>query len=180
MKKNIKTYVDIEEVSYNRRYKVSFITTYDITFLGQYIKTKTEIDEVPFLFNSLDIAKDFCEVNPEIKHMYVVNSEDESRKVYYETYRLEVNKQKFYIKWEECSIKIDDSYNYSFDLRPDKIVNAFVSWIGLNDWMHTYGLNNVYFSNEFSKLSELVNIKLNKKNSNNKHWRFELVKNENE
>lgn len=183
MKKNIKTYVDIEEVKYSfyAYYKVSFITSYDITFLGKYIKTKTETYEVPFWFQSLDVAKDFCEINPEkIKHTYIVNSNYSDRKVYYETYVLEVNEQEFYVKWTDWSIKIDDSYDYSFDLHPHRVVDAFVSGIHLTDWMHTHGLKNVSFDKEYSKLSDLVSIKSNKKNSDNKHWRFELVKNENE
>lgn len=181
MKKNIKTYVDIEEIKYNSLhtyYKVSFITTYDITIFGLYITTKTKTYEVPFWFRSLDIAKDFCEINPKIEHTYIVNGDDDSRKVYYETYRLEVNEQKFYIKWTDWSIKIDDSYNYSFELHTNRVVDKFVSWISLTNWMHTFSLDNVYFNNEYSKLSELVSVKTKKGNKNNKHWRFELVKNE--
>lgn len=180
MKKNKKTYVDIEEISYNRRYRVSFITTYDVTFLGKYIKSKTETSEVPFLFNSLDVAKDFCEVNPKICHTYMVEGDSDERRVFYETYQLVVNNRKYYVRWEDYSIKTDDSYNMSFDILPHPVVNSFVDDVILPSWMHTYGLQSVDFHNEREKLSELVSMHTYNTNvaNKNKHWKFELVENE--
>ena len=71
--KQISKYVKIREVSVqnpNSKYKTCFeaemITNHEILLFGHIIKTKSNSQIVPFRFKTLEIAKDYCEVNPDM------------------------------------------------------------------------------------------------------------------
>lgn len=176
MDKLIKTYVDIEEIqnNYDTYYSATFTYQYDVYFLGMHIKTKNVEYHVPFLFKSFNIAKNFCELNPEILEYYFSNKNYYNREVDYFTYKIIVNDKIFYIKWKEDSIIIRDRHDMEFHFKENPVVDSFVTNIILNDWMHTSRLKDVEFFNETPDLLNLVesiNLKTNKK------WHFELVEN---
>lgn len=177
MKTNYKTYADIEERILDDNiicYAVTFTTTYDIFLFGKKIKTKTETEEVPFYFKSLEIAKDFCEIHPTYYKCYRTNDNYEGRYVYYMTYRINGNENNYYICWDY--LIYDDDNDVNFYPSNYKIVNSFVSDIKLKDWMHTHCIDDIKYINRTLKLSDLI-AKIENKNKLIKKWHFELVEN---
>ena len=179
MKKNIKTYVDIEEVivdteSYTTRkcYSVAFTECYDNVYLGINFGKKEIKTKFPFLFKNLEIAKDFAQLKPECKFVQFYNDNYDDRASRYNTYSITAKDRTCYIKWEENSTETEDHHDIKFEpIKYNPVVDSFVSKIKLLDWMHTHALKNVTFFNERQKLSECLNCKLEE----TKKWHFELV-----
>ena len=106
MKKLNHKYVDITGVVINKitYYAVSIVEEYDLFVFGKFIKKISTINELPFVFKELEVAKDFCELNPKITQ-YTYS--DRTRGDYYTKYRtyelLLNNKIYFYL----CFIDVD-------------------------------------------------------------------------
>ena len=179
MKKNIKTYVDIEEVivdtekrTTRKCYSVTFTEYYNNVYLGINFGKKEIKTKFPFLFKNLEIAKDFAQLKPEYKFVKFHNDNYNDRTTSYYTYIISAKDKTCYIKWEADSTDIEDHYNIKFEpIKHNPIVDTFVTKIKLLDWMHTYSLRNVTFFNERQKLSECLNCK----SEETKKWHFELV-----
>lgn len=191
MKLNKHTYVDIVEKNVETQYtfksdphyhtvlayKVNIITEYDIKLFGK-IFHKSKTKELPFLFRTLEMAKEFCEINPKYEKVYFQNRYDGTCVKFY-TYQLSVNKIIIgYIWWHNESVIINNGEhaNMTFDVIHNPIVYGFVKNIELNDWMNTHYLSDVRYYGFTNKLSELVKPVINT-SDNEKHWRFELIEN---
>jgi len=155
-------------------YKVNLITEYDIILFGKTFR-KTKIKEIPFLFKSLNIAKDFCEINPKYKKVYFHSNDGQySRSVKFYTYQLVVNRKVIgYIWWSEHTICIDNGHDMLFKYNNDSIINGFVKSIKVKKWVDTNNLSDIAYYGFTDKLSDLVKTIDN----NEKHWRFELIEN---
>ena len=155
-------------------YKVNIITEYDIILFGKTFR-KTRTKELPFLFRTLEMAKDFCEINPEYEEAYFKNNDslgDSSVKFY--TYQLVTNKEVIgYIWWNEETVYINDGHRMEFKFNSKPIINGFVKNIKVKKWVDTFSLSDIIYCGFTDKLSDLVKTVDN----NEKHWRFELIEN---
>ncbi len=191
MKLNKHTYVDIVEKNVETQYtfksdlyyrtvlgyKVNIITEYDIKLFGK-IFHKSKTKELPFLFRTLEMAKDFCEINPKYEKVYFQDREDGTCVRFY-TYQLVVNKSIIgYIWWHNESVIIDHTgnMNMTFNFSHNSIVYGFVKNIELDNWVNTNYLSDVRYYGFTTKLSELVKPIINTTDTE-KHWRFELIEN---
>lgn len=179
MKTNKKTYIDITGISLNgiTYYLVTATETYDIEWFGIKIKSQTDVIEVPFVFKSLEVAKDFCELKPIIKDVHFFNNSDGGeRSARYYTYILTMNKKvTAYVVWDNISVYYDRS---SFSVRAIKprnvypIVEGFIkssSDAKLNTWGSFYNIYDVKFEDVKEKLSDVFCIQ------DKDHYHFELV-----
>ena len=133
---------------------------------------KTKIYEVPFLFKTLDMAKEFCEINPKYQKVCFRNGED-GYPVKFHTYQLIVNKDVIgYIWWHDKTVYLDRGYNMEFKFNSKSIINGFVKNIGIQSWVNTNYLSDIKYYGFTDKLADLVKP-IN--NDNEKHWRFELI-----
>lgn len=176
MKQNIKTYVDIEEVELNEKvyYSASFTEEYNLVICGLNLGAKSHKTEIPFLFKTLEIAKDFCQFKPKFKWIRFCNNESYGHLVTYETYSISINDKIFYIKWSKESIILNtEDMNDEFIMCSNPIVDKFVTDIKLDDWLHTNDMYDIEFINERSSLSALIAVP----SKNLKKWHFELVEN---
>ena len=108
-----KTYVDINGIVLDKvtHYLVTFTKEYEFSLFGNIIKVFKRVKEVPFVFQSFDIAKEFCELNPKYKkYTFFEESTYGSFKSYYCTYKLILNnKVNVYIIWNHSIVKYDYS-----------------------------------------------------------------------
>ena len=105
-----KTYVDINGIMLDKvtYYLVTFTKEYEFSLFGKIIKNFKRIEEVPFVFESFDIAKEFCELKPKYKK-YALIEEGGYFKSIYHTYKLILNnKLNVYLIWKHTTLK----YNY--------------------------------------------------------------------
>ena len=178
---SISNYVPAGEIT--RCYSVTFIKEKTYELFGKVIKRKTISETMPFVFKSLDIAKDFCEVCPTVISDTFVNH-DNYRKVIYYTYRLIKNDRIIgYIEWDKyytCNnfsrIKDGDFDKIFGAFKNDKIVGNFVKDIVLKQWIFTTSVTDINFEKRRKYLSELIENEkpLNKKETFNE-WNFKLV-----
>lgn len=155
-------------------YKVNLITEYDIVLFGKvFHKTKTK--EIPFLFKTLDMAKDFCEIKPKYEKVCFQNSEDGfGFSVKFYTYQLVVNKKIIgYLWWHKQTICIDEKHS-EFKFNSNSIIDGFVKNINVQSWIKTHYLSDIKYHGFTDKLTDLV-MPIN--NDTGKHWRFELIEN---
>ena len=179
MKTNKKTYIDITGISLNgiTYYLVTATETYDIEWFGIKIKSQTDVIELPFVFKSLEIAKDFCELKPIIKDVHFFNNSDSGeRSSRYYTYNLIMNKKvDAYIVWDDISIYYNRPTFGIREIKPRNvypIVKGFIksgSDAKLNPWSAFYTIYDARFEDVKEKLSEVFCIQ------DKDHYHFELV-----
>ena len=184
--KQISKYVKIREVSVqnqNSKYKTCFevemITNHEILLFGHIIKTKTTSKIVPFRFKTLEIAKDYCEVNPD---MIIETSFSKmttgSQPIKYKTYVIYKNDKKIaYVKWDDNFIINNYYFCSSSQIHDtiDSIVDKFVATINVISYSTCYA--DIKFENEQDKLSKLcmlTNVQYKSKGIVNE-WNFKLV-----
>ena len=190
MKINKHIYADISEkavesqnVSYLNSYyqtffayKVNLITEYDIILFGKtFHKTKTK--EIPFLFKTLDMAKEFCEIKPKYEKICFQSNDGESQhSVKFYTYQLVVNGEVIgYLWWNSNTIHIDNGDDMLFKYNNNSIIEGFVKNIEVKKWINTHYFSDIPHYGFTDKLTDLVKPIVN--NYNGKHWRFELIEN---
>ena len=181
--KQISKYVKIREVSIqnsNSKYKTCFevemITKYETLLFGHNIKTKLTSKIVPFRFKTLEIAKDYCEVNPD---MVVETSFSKMvtslRSITYKTYKIYKNDIIIaYVKWDDNFV-INNWWDEQFQNTIDSIVDKFVTNIKFANPPSCY--EDIKFENEYVKLGELCiqsNIQYKSKEILNE-WNYKLV-----
>lgn len=179
MKTNKKTYIDITGISLNGTtyYHVTATETYDLMWFGLHIKTKTDVIELPFVFKSLEVAKDFCELKPIIKDIHLSNnSNGGDRCSRYYTYNLIMNRiVNAYIVWDNISVYYNSPTFTIRSIKPRKvypIVEGFIkssSDAKLNSWSSFYSIYDVIFEDVKEKLSDIFCIK------DKDHYHFELI-----
>lgn len=183
---NITKYIPAAGIS--KCYAVTFTREKVYTLFGKVIKTQSKSETMPFVFKSLDIAKDFCKICPTVISDVFINSHN-YYKVKYETYRLVKNEKILgYIKWN-AFYTYDANLDYAgqethkryTQSLSDPIVDKFVEDIVVKDWVHTNSIKDIKFLNESDSLSELINKVENKNNLKKKskevykEWNFKLV-----
>lgn len=176
--KQITKYVKIREVSVqnpNSKYKTCFevemITKHEILLFGHIIKTKTTSQIVPFRFKTLEIAKDYCEVNPD---MIIETSISKT----YKTHAIYKNDKRIaYVKWEGNFIINNYYYSSTTQIHNtiDSIVDKFVTDIKFVSYPTCYA--GIKFKNELDRLSELcvtTNVQYKSKEIINE-WNYKLI-----
>lgn len=191
MKINKHIYADISEkvvesqnISYLNSYqtffayKVNLITEYNIILFGKtFHKIKTK--EIPFLFKTLDMAKEFCEINPKYKKVCIQNNEEDYYSVKFYTYQLVVNRKIIgYIWWNDKTVSFNNGHHMEFKFNSIKfnsnsIIDGFVKNIIIQSWINTNYLSDIKYYGFINKLTDLVKPIVD----NEKHWRFELIEN---
>lgn len=181
--KQISKYVKIREVSVqnpNSKYKTCFeveiITNHEILLFGHIIKTKSTSQTVPFRFKTLEIAKDYCEVNPDmIIDTAFSKMATRLRTITYNTYEICKNDKTIaYVKWDDNFV-IENSCNKQFQYAIDSIVDKFVTDIKFAAYPSSF--KDIKFENEQDKLSELcmlTNVQYKSKEIVNE-WNYKLV-----
>lgn len=181
--KQISKYVKIREVTVqnpNSKYKTCFevemITNHETLLFGHTIKTKSISKIVPFRFKTLEIAKDYCEVNPDmISETSISKTATRLRTITYKTYVIYKNDKKIaYVKWNDDFV-INNYWNEQFHNTIDAIVDKFVTNIKFAEYPSCY--EDIKFENEHDKLSELcmlTNVQYKNKEIVNE-WNYKLV-----
>lgn len=178
--KQITKYVKIREVSVqnpNSKHKTCFevemITNHEILLFGHIIKTKTTSQIVPFRFKTLEIAKDYCEVNPD---MIIETIIETSISKTYKTHAIYKNDKRIaYIKWEGNFNNYDYCYTEQIHNTIDSIVDKFVTDIKYIPYPTRYA--DIKFKNEQDRLSELcmaTNVQYKNKEIVNE-WNYKLI-----
>ena len=182
--KQISKYVKIREVTvqnpkskYKTCFEVEMITNHETLLFGHIIKTKTTSKTVPFRFKTLEIAKDYCEVNPDvIIKTSISKTATRLRTITYATYEIYKNDKKIaYVKWDDNCV-INNYWNEQFHNTIDSIVDKFATNIKFADYP-TSCYEDIKFENEQDKLSELcmlTNIQYKSKEIINE-WNYKLV-----
>ena len=170
---NIPTYLSM--------FSISKIVVYTNIF-GKHI---SQTETLPFLFGSMDVVKDYCEIMPKYKKVVIEN--ESISKSYYDTYQLlnDKNESLGYIMWNKSFlIKDIKTYSTGYGTRSihmkyliDKPLIEFFaykiwvcdtndvekgSWCG---WIRT----------KRAKLSDLIRETLPIVNNTNNVWKFELT-----
>lgn len=187
MKTSKNIVANIKEMGFNdnsvRAFAVTFIETTEKTIFGR-TWTKTEEQGIPFIFKTLEIAKDFCELKPTIVSDVFVNSNDavfdNRHLVKYYTYRLvDKNTDRIigYVKWDKSvTVKTQSVGNEIFSVNlKSPLVDKFVTDINLKRWVETHSLYDVGFKNEHEKLSELLAYPSKNGMPVYNEWNFKLV-----
>lgn len=156
------------------------VTLYEETIISLgtkiiYKSNKTNV--VPFLFKSLEVAKDFCEISPKYKLVTLIN-DDCGTTVHYQTYELSKD-HKFlgYIEWGENHTifnKSREQYGF-YPSTKEPLVEKFVKNIRVPDWTRTFGLSDLTFIKPFENVSSLCINENNDSRRVNKQWNFELI-----
>lgn len=183
MKKiNEHTYATIKKLDNYELYKVVIKRTWDTDgIFGK--KSYEELQEIPFIFLSDEIAKDFVSVLPDKIEKTTIKKYDceicHLCYAAYETYKLIIGNFEVYVKWNWTNRRSDDDFiGTRIFLKPNKnepIVESFM----LNGTPEKY-INRINTTGEYEKLSELINyLKDNedKKIENNNEQTFELIQN---
>ena len=181
--KQISKYVKIREVTVqnpNSKYKTCFeveiTTNHEILLFGHIIKTKSISQIVPFRFKTLEIAKDYCEVNPDMSiETSFSKIVTRLRTITYNTWVIyKDDKEIAYVKWDDNFV-IDKCNDKQFQYTIDSIVDKFVTNIKFSEYSACY--EDIKFENEQNKLGELcmiTNVQYKSKEIVNE-WNYKLV-----
>lgn len=178
---NISNYVPAGEITHC--YSVTFIKEKTYELFGKVIRKKTTSETMPFVFKSLDIAKDFCEVCPTIISHEFINHSNYNKVIYYTYVLLKNDRIIGYIEWDKhytCN-NLSRMEEGDFDkifgpFNNDKIVGKFVKNIVLKTWIFTDSLDDIKFEKRHEYLSGLIKDEeplINKETYN--EWNFKLV-----
>ena len=176
MKTNEHTYVTIKRLHNQELYKVTIKRTWDTDGIFG-VKTHEELEEIPFIFTSNEVAKDFVSVLPDkIEKTTIKRYECETCHLCYssyETYKLIIGNFEVYVKWNWATRHRAGIFTTRTFLKPNKnepVVESFM----LNGTLNKYS-NAILTTGEYEKLSELINYLKDKENSNEQT--FELIQN---
>lgn len=179
VEKNVETQYTLESDSHYHyhtvlAYKVNIITEYDIKLFGKIFR-KSKTKELPFLFRTLEMAKEFCEINPKYEKVCFQNSKEIDSSVKFYTYQLIVNKEIVgYIWWNDETVYLNGDWHMEFKFNNKSIIDGFVKNIDVQSWSNTFHQSDIKYYGFTVKLTNLVKP-IN--NDNGKHWRFELIEN---
>ena len=172
---NEHTYVKIVKDSDNLYYKIT-ITKTGTGIFG----SKEEVQEIPFVFRSAELAKDFVTMLPDVIEKVTTNAYRcnvcHLCKASYETYKLTVGEYEVYIRWQGTRRNEGGFLSDKRTLVPiANVVKSFVTNIRPSDYR---GYDVTYDGYEYEKLTDLIN-KLRKDKSDlesqKEEYNFELV-----
>lgn len=178
MRTNEHTYATIKKLDNSELCKVVIKRTWDVDGIFG-VKTHEDIEEIPFIFLSDEIAKDFISVLPDkIEKTTIKRYECETCHlcyVSYETYKLIIGKFEVYVKWNWTNRHRTGVFTTRTFLKPNKtpVVESFM----LNGTPQKF-TNEIITTGEYKKLSELINYLKDKEvNKNSNEQTFELIQN---
>ena len=177
MRTNEHTYATIKKLDNLELYKVVIKRTWDIDGIFV-VKSHEEIKEIPFIFLSDEIAKDFISVLPDkIEKTTIKSYECETCHlchVSYETYKLFIGNYEAYVKWNWVNRHSTGVFTTRTLLKPNKtpVVESFM----LKGTPEKY-TNGIITTGEYKKLSELINYLKDKENKKINEQTFELIPN---
>lgn len=186
MKSNLHTYTVIQEKKITLPnvygsivcYSLSYIHEYDITFLGHVIKHVKKKEDIPFLFKSIDVIKDYCEYNPKYIKLSLRN---ELGDVLYKTYKLYRNNETLgYIYWDDRFIKKETNNGIiSLNWRIDTpLVDSFAYKVYVPPYSNVCGRDDGFvgwIGSRCNKLNNLIIETLPTISNTTNKWKFELV-----
>ena len=185
MKTNEHTYATIKKLDNYELYKVVIKRTWDTDGVFG-IKSHEDIKEIPFIFLTDEIAKDFISVLPDkIEKTSIKRYECEICHlcyVSYETYKLIIGNFEVYVKWQWTNRHRGGVFTTRSFLKPVKtpVVESFI----LDGTPDRYTNGIISTKEEYKKLSELINYLKDKedkkiKNNNKQSFEqtFELIQN---
>ena len=173
---NEHTYVKIVKDTDNLYYKIT-ITKTGVGIFGR----KEEAQEIPFVFRSAELAKDFVTMLPDVIEKATTNTYRcnfcHLCKASYETYKLTVGEYEVYIRWQGTRRNSGGFLSDRSTIIPiANVVQSFVTEIKPTDsrgydvkWNREY---------EYEKLTDLINrLKKDKSDleSQKEEYNFELV-----
>ena len=174
-------FVNIKAVNIdgNKLYKVTIRNTYKLQIFGN-VYDKIKEEELPFLFKTIDIAKDFASILPskiekyKAKYSMCKGCPIGCGSKTYETYELTIGDYKAYVKWDKNDIQYRSLGSRRKYVSEHGIVDVFMDDITVCSDGKPCG------STQFEKLSELVQYIDSKKNENryNEIYDYELVENQ--
>ena len=166
-------------------YSVTFVTKCDYSLFGKVIKHKEISKEVPFLFKSIEIAKDFCELNPTYKKVMRSNRRYIDH-VHYYTYALYNNAHEkiaeLYLDKNFINVihKNDGDYYYRGNVISTPLVDRFAHEIYVPDLHELNGYTNkkdgigwVWYATD--KLSDLIRGTMPIVNNTENLYTYEMV-----
>lgn len=155
MIKTKNTYVDITGIVLDNEkyYLATYITKKQIVLFGKVIKEFTKTEEVPFIFSSFDIAKDFCELNPDIKEYTIKRTfEYGVFDVHYHTYKLVLNNRVYaYVVWSRTTLNQEFDKGIYFHSKTYPLVYSFIR--NENDIEFPYNRDNYSLQPTFPKIT---------------------------
>lgn len=171
---NIHTYAKITKDETHPWY---YVLTYKQT---EYSNELIDVKQIPFVFQSIDVAKDFVSVLPDKIEEFEVKDYDCDicHLCYksYKTYKLTIGNIIAYIRWEDTTYKTTDFFGTRKHIKTtNNLVKDFV--YGVNNSVGSYG--NLYGDHSSYMLSEIlayVKAKEDAKKKNQEEYTFELVK----
>jgi len=179
MRTNEHTYATIKKLDNYELYKVVIKRTWDTNGIFG-IKSHEDIEEIPFVFLSDEIAKDFVSVLPDkIEKTSIKKYECEICHlcyVSYETYKLIIGNFEVYVKWNWTNRHRDGFLTTQTFLKPNKKEPVAESFM-LKGTPQRY-TNGIITTGEYKKLSELISyLKDKEKIENSNEQTFELIPN---
>jgi len=158
-------------------YKVFLVYQEDKYMFGKIVSSKNCEEEIPFLFRSLDSAKDYVSICPQYKNVCICNN-DYSSGVEYQTYKLSIGENEIgYIEWvDSCIHKSEEGCYISFTIDNDfPIIYKFVKNINIDSWENTWHVSDIDFDSRCDLISSLVKYKGNDKEKILEEYRYNLV-----
>lgn len=176
---NKHTYANISKDLDTGWYKVTITNTYDDVTLFGSAKEYKDANELPFVFKSADIAKDFISILPD--NIELVNIKEYRCEHChlcfgsYETYKLSIGDFEVYIKWQshdhiDKGLFVDKNYMKT----TNHVVDGFTTSIKPTSYRGYDVCNSTLYSN----LTELINKLKAERNyidSQKEEYNFELV-----
>jgi len=179
---------------YGTSYRVSIVHSYKIKRFGK-LYDKKKVEELPFLFSSIEVAKDFCTIMPKIEKttLYVRHGNnwmyDNWIYIKYKTYKLSIgDNHKCYIKWENEYTKkhsIGVAYSTIYSNSKTPIIKNFVEKFELSSFgdldspTFDNGCASEILSDYIKKYDEKVNFEKkiadNEINDGKERYIFELM-----
>ena len=115
MRTNEHTYATITKLDNSELYKVVIKRTWDTDGIFG-VKSHEDIEEIPFIFTSNEVAKDFVSILPDkIEKTSIKSYLCETCHlcyVSYETYKLTIGNFEVYVKWNANKIYKRNNYNW--------------------------------------------------------------------
>lgn len=164
-------------------YDVTFTIEKEYKLLGITIKKAEEVETLPFVFKSLDIAKDYCRIHPKVVSDIFVSNDNYPTPHFakYFTYRLVANDKILgFIKWHKDYVTYVESGSIKkIEKSIYPVVDKFVKYIEVRNYVYVDSANDVIFLYQHDLLSDAMNDEEmygNGKSNTTKEWNFKLVK----
>lgn len=165
-------------------YSVTIVSECDYSLFGHTFKRGKSITKLPFLFKSLEVAKDFCEINPKFKSVVISNKKYIDH-VYYYTYELYNNENERigHIYFDKNFISIDTKHGdvyYKPNVIETPLIDQFVHEISVPDLFELREYSDRknaigWIWHGANKLTDLINATMPTINDTNVTYTYEMI-----